>query len=79
MPTDLAIVVGEAVGKGIVDGLSEADAIVWGILWAVKTSRADSRRFADVWSVQVTGDAIYFGSYQGLYRWSPRQNSMRVW
>ena len=40
---------------------------------------ADARKFTDVWSVIPLGDAVYFGAYRGLFRWSRRENSVRVW
>ena len=40
---------------------------------------ADARKFADIWSILPFDDAVYFGSYQAIFRWSPRQKTIRVW
>ena len=40
---------------------------------------AEARKFADVWSILPLGDSVYFGSYQAIFRWSPRQGSLRIW
>ena len=39
----------------------------------------DAPRFADVWSIVVNRTGVYFGSYQGIFRWSRTEKTVKVW
>ena len=36
-------------------------------------------KFTDVWSVVANSTGVYFGSYQGIFRWSRTEKTIRVW
>ena len=40
---------------------------------------AASRKFGDVWSVIPSDGGVYFGTYQGIFRWQAGGNTIRVW
>ena len=39
----------------------------------------DARNFRDVWTIIPTPQGVYFGTYQGIYRWSRMDGKLRVW
>ncbi|UCH97114.1 MAG: hypothetical protein JSV88_09755, partial [Candidatus Aminicenantes bacterium] len=39
----------------------------------------DQRDFSPVWRTHATGEGIYFGSYEFLFRWNPKHKEMKVW
>ncbi len=39
----------------------------------------DARKFRDVWTIIPTPQGVYFGAYQGIFRWSRADGQLRVW